>query len=168
MSLTLPAQRSWRNTTAISVLTAVRQHFNMYVHHNLSVALINSSADDITTNIDGVDSYAAVKAAGKYKQVLLPRSMGALLHCEYVSLVFREYKRTQGVSTTDLVGRLVSICISLSPLTIPGVYFSQNAAHDQTTPQYQRELSCRRHQWSCEVWACFHTGRMRKVQNPLN
>ena len=29
--------------------------------------LINSSADDITTNVDGVDSYAVVKAAGKYK-----------------------------------------------------------------------------------------------------
>ena len=39
----------------------------MYVHHNLSVALINSSADDITINVDGVDAYAAVKAAGKYK-----------------------------------------------------------------------------------------------------
>ncbi|CAI8034574.1 Ethanolamine-phosphate cytidylyltransferase [Geodia barretti] len=41
--------------------------------------------DDITINVDGVDAYAAVKAAGKYK----------------------EYKRTQGVSTTDLVGRML-------------------------------------------------------------
>lgn len=41
--------------------------------------------DDITTTADGQDSYHLVKAAGRY----------------------RECKRTQGVSTTDLVGRLL-------------------------------------------------------------
>jgi ethanolamine-phosphate cytidylyltransferase len=39
--------------------------------------------DDITVTADGVDTYHIVKAAGRYK----------------------ECKRTQGVSTTDLVGR---------------------------------------------------------------
>ncbi|CAF4435156.1 unnamed protein product, partial [Adineta steineri] len=38
--------------------------------------------DDITVTADGVDTYHIVKAAGRY----------------------RECKRTQGVSTTDLVG----------------------------------------------------------------
>lgn len=41
--------------------------------------------DDITTTADGHDTYAIVKKAGRY----------------------RECKRTQGVSTTDLVGRML-------------------------------------------------------------
>lgn len=41
--------------------------------------------DDITCTVDGVDTYQAVKDAGRY----------------------REYKRTAGVSTTDLVGRML-------------------------------------------------------------
>ncbi|PAA62558.1 hypothetical protein BOX15_Mlig001077g2 [Macrostomum lignano] len=41
--------------------------------------------DDITTSADGHDTYHLVKAAGKY----------------------REFKRTEGVSTTDLVGRML-------------------------------------------------------------
>lgn len=41
--------------------------------------------DDITTNADGTDCYQAVKDAGLY----------------------RECKRTQGVSTTELVGRML-------------------------------------------------------------
>lgn len=41
--------------------------------------------DDITTTADGVDTYHIVKAAGRYK----------------------ECQRTQGVSTTDLVGRML-------------------------------------------------------------
>jgi ethanolamine-phosphate cytidylyltransferase len=41
--------------------------------------------DDITTMADGSDCYAVVKAAGRY----------------------RECKRTEGVSTTDLVGRML-------------------------------------------------------------
>eukprot|EP00043_Microstomoeca_roanoka_P028060 m.16767 g.16767 ORF g.16767 m.16767 type:complete len:377 (-) comp8148_c0_seq1:183-1313(-) len=41
--------------------------------------------DDITTAADGTDAYHLVKAAGRYK----------------------EYQRTQGVSTTDLVGRML-------------------------------------------------------------
>jgi glycerol-3-phosphate cytidylyltransferase-like family protein len=40
-------------------------------------------ADDFAANADGVDSYATVKTAGKY----------------------REYKRTEGVSTTHLLRR---------------------------------------------------------------
>ena len=41
--------------------------------------------NDITTTADGHDTYAAVKEAGRYKEV----------------------ERTQGVSTTDLVGRML-------------------------------------------------------------
>lgn len=42
-------------------------------------------SDDITLTVDGKDTYAEVKRAGRY----------------------RECKRTQGVSTTDLVGRML-------------------------------------------------------------
>jgi ethanolamine-phosphate cytidylyltransferase len=45
--------------------------------------------DDITVTADGVDTYHIVKAAGRY----------------------RECKRTQGVSTTDLVGRFIFLII---------------------------------------------------------
>ena len=41
--------------------------------------------DDITTDVNGVDSYRFVKAAGRYK----------------------ECKRTEGISTTNLVGRML-------------------------------------------------------------
>lgn len=41
--------------------------------------------DDITLTVDGKDTYEEVKRAGRY----------------------RECKRTQGVSTTDLVGRML-------------------------------------------------------------
>jgi len=41
--------------------------------------------DDLTMDVNGVDTYHAVKSAGRYK----------------------EFKRTQGVSTTDLVGRML-------------------------------------------------------------
>ncbi|PVD39410.1 hypothetical protein C0Q70_02040 [Pomacea canaliculata] len=43
--------------------------------------------DDITTTADGQDTYHLVKAAGKY----------------------RECKRTEGISTTDLVGRMLLV-----------------------------------------------------------
>jgi ethanolamine-phosphate cytidylyltransferase len=41
--------------------------------------------NDITTTVDGKDTYQEVKDAGRYKEV----------------------ERTQGVSTTDLVGRML-------------------------------------------------------------
>jgi len=41
--------------------------------------------DDLTMDVNGVDTYSKVKSAGRYK----------------------EFKRTQGVSTTDLVGRML-------------------------------------------------------------
>lgn len=50
---------------------------------NLSHCL--HSPDDITLTVDGKDTYDEVKRAGRY----------------------RECKRTQGVSTTDLVGRML-------------------------------------------------------------
>lgn len=43
--------------------------------------------DDITTTADGTDTYHLVKTAGRYKEV----------------------KRTQGISTTDLVGRMLLV-----------------------------------------------------------
>lgn len=49
------------------------------------VRLLFLFADDITLTVDGKDTYAEVKQAGRY----------------------RECKRTQGVSTTDLVGRML-------------------------------------------------------------
>lgn len=50
-------------------------------------AHISLVTDDITTTAEGVDTYHLVKAAGKYKEVA----------------------RTQGISTTDLVGRCASL-----------------------------------------------------------
>lgn len=77
-------------------------------------------ADDITLTVDGKDTYAEVKQAGRY----------------------RECKRTQGVSTTDLVGRmllmtkahhsnLVSLdpclcCVVVCPAADPTCFFLQN------------------------------------------
>ncbi|CAI8034575.1 Ethanolamine-phosphate cytidylyltransferase [Geodia barretti] len=52
--------------------------------HNCDIC---AHGDDFAANADGVDSYAAVKTAGKY----------------------REYKRTEGVSTTDLLQRLLQM-----------------------------------------------------------
>jgi len=50
--------------------------------HNIDFAV---HGEDITTNPDGTDSYEEVKKAGKFKLI----------------------RRTQGVSTTDLVGRML-------------------------------------------------------------
>ncbi|KAI5097533.1 ethanolamine-phosphate cytidylyltransferase [Silurus meridionalis] len=49
--------------------------------------------DDITLTVDGKDTYEEVKKAGRYRQV----SNRQMIEC----------KRTQGVSTTDLVGRML-------------------------------------------------------------
>lgn len=49
--------------------------------------------DDLTTAADGSDSYAAVKAAGRFK----------------------ECKRTEGVSTTELVGRMLLMARTQHP-----------------------------------------------------
>ena len=48
-------------------------------------AHVSLLTEDITTTAEGVDTYHLVKAAGKYKEIA----------------------RTQGISTTDLVGRYV-------------------------------------------------------------
>lgn len=49
------------------------------------IEIDNFCSDDITLTTDGVDTYAEVKKAGRY----------------------REVERTAGVSTTDLVGRML-------------------------------------------------------------
>jgi len=54
--------------------------------------------DDITTMADGTDCYALVKEAGRYK----------------------EFKRTQGVSTTDLIDRML-VCIDAMEAHAEGV-----------------------------------------------
>lgn len=52
-------------------------------------SLVSLVTEDITTTSTGIDTYHLVKAAGKY----------------------REISRTQGISTTDLVGRYNVIII---------------------------------------------------------
>ncbi|KAJ3070489.1 Ethanolamine-phosphate cytidylyltransferase [Podochytrium sp. JEL0797] len=52
--------------------------------HNCDICV---HGDDITTMADGSDCYSVAKAAGRYKQ----------------------FKRTQGVSTTELVGRMLNM-----------------------------------------------------------
>lgn len=54
--------------------------------------------DDLSTAADGSDSYAKVKAAGRFLYNL--NSSAQCLSC-------REVKRTIGVSTTELVGRML-------------------------------------------------------------
>lgn len=51
----------------------------------LTTTLSLCTLDDITLTVDGKDTYAEVKREGRY----------------------RECRRTQGVSTTDLVGRML-------------------------------------------------------------
>ena len=77
--------------------------------------------DDITTNADGVDAYHIVKAAGRYRSVATrpcpgvffaePPDLGPTCwlrcRCRRRVCVRRECKRTEGVSTTDLVGRML-------------------------------------------------------------
>ena len=58
-------------------------------------------ADDFAANADGVDSYATVKTAGKYRYKMPSTMYGPLIGFTVV----REYKRTEGVSTTDLLRR---------------------------------------------------------------
>ena len=50
--------------------------------HNIDFVV---HGDDITSTADGLDAYHLVKKAGRY----------------------REFKRTEGVSTTELVGRML-------------------------------------------------------------
>ena len=60
------------------------------------VCLILLVTEDITTTAEGVDTYHLVKVAGKYKEIT----------------------RTQGISTTDLVGRYAlhfyMVCITIT------------------------------------------------------
>lgn len=59
--------------------------------------------DDLVLNADGTDCYAAVKAAGKVE-----RRLRTLSPCP-LSRQFRTVPRTPGVSTTDLVGRMLLV-----------------------------------------------------------
>lgn len=82
----------------------------------------NVVSDDITLTVDGKDTYEEVKKSGRYRWALLLKYAEdnhnsqdwILCVCVCVSqvvtlyyVVNRECKRTQGVSTTDLVGRML-------------------------------------------------------------
>lgn len=58
--------------------------------------------DDLVVDASGHDTYGAVKAAGRFKCAAPLRCSYALAH---ISL--RTVPRTEGVSTTDLVGRML-------------------------------------------------------------
>ena len=74
-----PPLKPWTNTIVISPYTEV--YSTMLIMRQWLIFLCY--IDDITTTSEGVDTYHIVKKAGKY----------------------REVSRTQGISTTDLVGR---------------------------------------------------------------
>lgn len=65
--------------------------------------------DDITTTADGTDTYHIVKSANRYRLDLCDSPLQSVSFCNYqVNHCFdRECQRTQGVSTTDLVGRML-------------------------------------------------------------
>lgn len=70
--------------------------------------------DDITMTADGVDTYQIVKDAKRYKWVLnfenfvfLLLSNREKLNKTNADLICREVSRTEGISTTDLVGRML-------------------------------------------------------------
>ncbi|KAI8616307.1 hypothetical protein BC830DRAFT_1063540 [Chytriomyces sp. MP71] len=80
--------------------------------HNCDICV---HGDDITTMADGSDCYSEAKAAGRYK----------------------EFKRTQGVSTTELVGRMLNMTKERStpvrPLDFPIPIFVATASKFLTT-----------------------------------
>lgn len=81
---TLRRSRLWINMIVISVFMEVRQNFfKIKIFFDKINFLIFS--DDLTLTADGVDTYEGVKKANRY----------------------RECERTPGVSTTDLVGRML-------------------------------------------------------------
>lgn len=71
-----------------------------------------SHTDDITMTADGVDTYQIVKDAQRYKYVfdLIPLANVKWHLCvlKWFDFYFdREVSRTEGISTTDLVGRML-------------------------------------------------------------
>lgn len=71
--------------------------------------------DDITLTVDGKDTYEEVKKSGRYRRVSPWKNMRTFVDVVFVAQALtprvlcrcRECKRTQGVSTTDLVGRML-------------------------------------------------------------
>ncbi|KAM9784911.1 ethanolamine-phosphate cytidylyltransferase-like isoform 2-T2 [Syngnathus typhle] len=65
--------------------------------------------DDLTLTVDGKDTYGEVKESGRYR--CGSRQSLTIWRVKFFQFVhvasFRECKRTQGVSTTDLVGRML-------------------------------------------------------------
>lgn len=84
---TSPPWRRWTSTTATSACTEVRRSAGAPRQGPTldSAPCPLCVPDDITLTVDGKDTYEEVKREGRY----------------------RECKRTQGVSTTDLVGRML-------------------------------------------------------------
>mmetsp|Transcript_2621 Transcript_2621/g.7856 ORF Transcript_2621/g.7856 Transcript_2621/m.7856 type:complete len:283 (+) Transcript_2621:74-922(+) len=106
--------------------------------------------DDITTDENGVDTYKAIKEAGRYK----------------------ECKRTQGVSTTDLVGRMLMMSKSPSEKADAAVAAAANPGSKYTGVSQFLPTSRRIQQFStakepkpedrivyvCGAWDLFHVG----------
>lgn len=64
------------------------------------------NADDITMTADGVDTYQIVKDAKRYKYEFKINTFLKENLTRFV-LFHREVSRTEGISTTDLVGRML-------------------------------------------------------------
>ena len=76
--------------------------------------------NDITTTVDGKDTYQEVKDAGRYKEV----------------------ERTQGVSTTDLVGRMLLLTrYHINPYHPPNVKTGYLKEHKHQNCLFLREFS---------------------------
>lgn len=60
--------------------------------------------DDLVVAADGSDTYGLVKAAGRFKYI---NKFSLYLAEKLTFVTIRTVPRTQGVSTTDLVGRML-------------------------------------------------------------
>lgn len=91
----------------------------------MKVTLDSCFPDDITLTVDGKDTYAEVKREGRY----------------------RECKRTQGVSTTDLVGRMLLMTKAHHSNLVSSDTFTPDTKSAHATvvsaANYSSVLSCR-------------------------
>lgn len=142
--------RRWTSTTLTSACTEVR-HVTIHRTHS-SVSCISSStfctvaSDDITLTVDGKDTYDEVKKSGRYRWVYFlcaESRITSVARClqSATLCLHRECKRTQGVSTTDLVGRMLLMTKAHHSNIVSSAYIS---------------LSCLSHcaRWALN-WSCF-------------
>ncbi len=115
ISLTIIMFQSCYLFVSLTTLTYVTScYLNPHKNSITSLSLLLLFVtDDVTVTAEGVDTYHQVKVAGKYRYAipLFPpqrRKDQFKMFC-----IPREYKRTLGVSTTDLVGRYPSINFEL-------------------------------------------------------